>query len=256
MVYVILGMHKSGTTLTSQILHHSGINMGDGFDARITYDRGNRYERESTKTINIEFMRSVGYSESDWRKVLSGTLSKNNPFADVRLLTEKRRARMQEVVRTCNAKYTNWGFKDPRTCLVYPLWAAELPEHRIIAVFRSHYEQWQRHRPEVIWQRHREPYKVLKFIEKWCRYNACILNYLQDTRMDYLVMDYHRLMTTQTEFDRLQEFVGMKLEDRRIQSLYRNRPKSSVLVEIGTWLVDKQTGHHPKRILREFEALR
>lgn len=48
MIFVVLGMHKSGTTLVSQILHHSGIPMGDGFDENVTYDGGNKYEREST----------------------------------------------------------------------------------------------------------------------------------------------------------------------------------------------------------------
>mgnify|MGYP001063669191 CR=1 FL=1 len=31
-VFVVLGMHKSGTTLVSQILHRSGIEMGDADD--------------------------------------------------------------------------------------------------------------------------------------------------------------------------------------------------------------------------------
>ena len=28
MVFVLLGMHKSGTTMIAQTLHHSGIDMG------------------------------------------------------------------------------------------------------------------------------------------------------------------------------------------------------------------------------------
>jgi len=257
MIYVILGMHKSGTTLTSQILHHSGINMVDEIKAQeASYDRGDYYELDSAKAINMEIMRANGYQESNWRKVLLGTLSRDNSFSDASLLTKDQRTRMREILSNRDAKYAHWGFKDPRTCLVYPLWALELPEHKIIAIFRSHNEQWQRHRPQSIWQQYREPYKIVKFIEKWCRYNANVLAHLQKTQMDFLVLDYQRLMTTQAEFDRLQEFVGLELEDRRKKDLYRNRPKDSVLVKIATRLVYKQTGHHPEKIMQQFEALR
>jgi hypothetical protein len=52
MICVFLSMHKSGTTLVSEILHHSGINMGDDIDEHVSYDRGNKYEHESTLGLN------------------------------------------------------------------------------------------------------------------------------------------------------------------------------------------------------------
>ena len=57
MNYVVLGMHKSGTTLVSQMLHQSGINMGD-FDPLVSYDRGNQYERESALQLDMDIMRA------------------------------------------------------------------------------------------------------------------------------------------------------------------------------------------------------
>ena len=43
-IYVVLGMHKSGTTLISQILHHSGVNMGGAeIETSRSYDEGNKY---------------------------------------------------------------------------------------------------------------------------------------------------------------------------------------------------------------------
>ena len=40
MIYALLGMHKSGTSLLSRILHESSINMGD-FDESKGYDEVN-----------------------------------------------------------------------------------------------------------------------------------------------------------------------------------------------------------------------
>ena len=54
MIYIILGMHKSGTTLISQILHKSGINMGN-FNEDVSYDQGNKYERPASQKINREY---------------------------------------------------------------------------------------------------------------------------------------------------------------------------------------------------------
>lgn len=243
MIYVVLGMHKSGTTLISQILHHSGINMGDDIDTHVSYDQGNKYERDSTKMLNIEILSSYGMR----------SLHVTTPTT--LWMTENQRVRMREIIRSCDERYADWGFKDPRTCLVYPLWASELPEHKIIAIYRSPDELWRRYRPRSIRRRPGEPYRAWKFAKRWCEYNANILTYLQNTQMGFLVLDYRRLMTAKTEFDRVQEFVGGELEDRRRIDLYRNRPRESFLIKFAMWLVYKQTGCRPEEIINQLEAL-
>ena len=57
MLYVVLGMHKSGTTLLSQVLHHSGIDMGEIPDG-VSYDKGNKYEDQESFHINMELIRA------------------------------------------------------------------------------------------------------------------------------------------------------------------------------------------------------
>ena len=60
MVHVVLGMHKSGTTLVSQMLHQSGIAMVEEADAAAGYDDGNQWEREATKLVNHTLLGSAG----------------------------------------------------------------------------------------------------------------------------------------------------------------------------------------------------
>ena len=244
MIYVILGMHKSGTTLISQILHHSGINMVDDAKAHVSYEQGNQYERESTQAINQAMLSSEGAFSLD--------------IAPPKKLevTPTQRARMQEIIQNCNEKYTDWGFKDPSTCLVYPAWASVLPKYKIIAIYRSPSEVWQRYRSKSIRRSYRVPDAAWTFVRRWCDYNANILTCLQSTKMDFLVLNYQSLMTTQTEFDRLQEFVGIKLDDMRDMSLYHYQPRKLVLLDTAAWLVHKQTGHHPGEIIKQLEALR
>lgn len=243
MIYVILGMHKSGTTLVSQILHHSGINMGE-IDPNVHYDRGNKYERQSCLKLNLDILGTDTFHIIDLAA------------SDALQLTEEQRRRMREIIQSCNKLYADWGFKDPRTSLTYPLWASELPEHKIIAVYRLPAEIWPRFRHQNLYSQYRNPYRAWEFMQRWHEHNLKILNYLQQTKMDFLVMSYHELMASRTEFERLQEFVGVKLNDRREKGLYRHQAKKIMLLEIVDWLMDKQTGYTSKKIIEQFESLR
>ena len=124
MIFVVLGMHKSGTTLVSQILHHSGVNMGD-FQENISYDEGNKYERESTLEVDMEILGAGDYRVLDLRS--SRRLR----------LDEGIYHKMREIIAGCGSRYEDWGFKDPRALLLYDLWAEELPDHRVVAIFRD-----------------------------------------------------------------------------------------------------------------------
>ena len=244
MIYVILGMHKSGTTLVSQILHHSGINMGENIDDEVSYDRGNKYEREATFSLNLEILglksdRFIHYAAPD-------TLS----------ITEIQRVRMREIIRNCNEAYPHWGFKDPRTALTYPLWVSELPEHKLIVVYRSPGELWPRFCYKPVHHIYKNPYVAWRLVKRWCEHNSNILNYLQNTTMNFLALNYRKLLTMDTEFDRLQEFVGIELCDQRRQDLYRSRSDNYLLLDIATRIVEQQTGCNSEKIIEQFESLR
>jgi hypothetical protein len=243
MIFVILGMHKSGTTLVAQILHHSGINMGEDFDSQVSYDEGNKYERETAVALNLNILGVSNF------KIIDVPTPKQLD------LTPQQRLRMREIVQNCNETYTHWGFKDPRTTLVYPLWRSELPEHKIIAIYRT---------PEEIWPRFRyrgkryfmNPYRAWLFMSRWYEHNALILSYLRQTSMNFLLLNYQDLINTDTEFKEIENFVGFKLEDRRNKKLYRNRQTESYfLLKMAGWLVEKQRGCHPNEIQQQLQAL-
>jgi len=244
LIYVVLGMHKSGTTLVSQILHHSGINMGDHFDERLSYDQGNKYERQETLTLNMEILGAATFNIIDL------------PAPEHLHLTADQRTRMRAIIKRCNQRYAHWGFKDPRTTLVYPLWASELPAHKIIVVYRAPAEIWPRFRYNGVKYFYTNPMRAVKFMRRWCEHNVRLLSYLQEGAADFLVLDYRALMTTDAEFRRLEAFIGQPLQDRRRTDLYRNRIRQAPLLKLAAWWVHRQTGHHPDDIIRQLESLR
>jgi len=247
LIYVVLGMHKSGTTLVSQILHRSGINMGDNIDTGASYDQWGpeqKHERASTLLLNREIL-GLGDDGRFMHLEAPDTLQ----------VTENQRARMQEIIQECNTAYADWGFKDPRTALTYPMWASQLPEHKIITIYRSPGEIWPRFRGGRL-NLYGNLSRACRLLKRWCEHNSRILTYLQNTKSDFLVLSYQELMTTNAEFNRLQEFVGRRLSDQRKESLYRSRREAYPLIAIATWLVRRQTGCTPRKIIEQLEALR
>ena len=241
MIYVILGMHKSGTTLISQILHHSGISMVDETDKELGYDKGNKYERTSTKEINHQLLGS------------EGEFSLKVTSANALVASPDQRRKMQELTTSFNAKHADWGFKDPRTCVTYPLWSSVLPEHRLIVVYRSPREVWEHYRRSSTKNRFSI---TLNPLSAWCDYNGLILHYLRQTTMRFVVLNYEQFMTSQAEFDRLQNFIARPINDQREKKLYRSKPAHSPIGE-ALWLLNRvQTGDAAIRINKQLEAYR
>lgn len=211
MIDVVLGMHKSGTTLVAETLHHAGIDMMDAVDAAQGYDDGNKWERESTKEINHAMLGSAGTH--------SLQVSARRGLA----VSAETIDRMRRLVGDLSARHAAWGFKDPRTCLTYEAWSGVLPEHRLIVVYRLPEEGWAHY-----WSAAGGPARKLgvlrRFLGAWCEYNAAILAILERATAPAVVLHYTRLMHGDEEFRRLERFVGRRLADRRIPAMNRSRP--------------------------------
>lgn len=245
MIYVVLGMHKSGTTLISQILHYSGISMVDGPATGISYDEGNKYERQDVLSLNLDLLGAVDH------EILA--LARPVPLS----LSGQQRQAMRKIIAACETSYANWGFKEPRTTLTYPLWQAELPPHRIIAVYRCPDEIWPRFRWRGLRRRYVNPYRAWQFASRWIEHNQALVEYLRNTAMDYILIDYRRLMSTDDEFQRLERFIGQQLRDMRRKSLYREKmPKSDLLLAIASAIVGVTAGKTMRQIWTDLDKLR
>jgi hypothetical protein len=236
-------MHKSGTTLVSQMLHHSGINMGE-FDPSITYDKGNQYEREDALQLDLAILGAKDDRVLDL--AAPGQLS----------MTTDQRSRMQRIIADCQSDHADWGFKDPRASLLYPLWAEELPEHKIIVVYRHASQVW----GHFIWAGKRYYHtnfnRAYSYLRRWQEHNRSILGYLASTRMDHVVLEYGQLMSSAHEFNRLQQFVGGGLTDLRNPKLFRNRSDMDVFLQGADWLLKKKYGYSVDDTMKCLEAYR
>jgi hypothetical protein len=245
MIYVVLGMHKSGTTLISETLHESGINMGEFSDIQqgIGYDEGHKYERRETQQINRQILDGVLKAPFDlfWFRSRRGELDAagyviNDDAAalvDVRelerrLSSQPHQRQIDDLVARLQGHYSDWGFKDPRTCLTYPLWASSLPEHRLVLVYR-HFDPLL-HRMLNL-RRHKIPLincaRTYAILQGWLVSNLYLVQYAKHGSVPFILLNYERFMSQPEGLERLRAFTGKDLADRRKKTMYRRQAGAS-----------------------------
>jgi len=236
-------MHKSGTTLVSQVLHHSNISMGE-FDENVSYDGGNKYERESALQLDMDILGVDDYEVLELARPKSPRM------------TVDQRQRMRDIIERNEGNHADWGFKDPRACLLFELWEEELPDHRIIAVFRDPAQVWPRFKWRGKRKYHTNFNRAYSYLARWHEHNQGILDCLRATEKDYIVLSYNELMSGDDEFEVLNRFCGGKLVDRRKTKLFRSRSRMDIFLKFADWLLQRTRGLSIENTMRDLEALR
>lgn len=214
MVYVVLGMHKSGTTLVSEILHRSGIPMVE-LESDADYAAGNKWERASTLAFDKDLLAAHDVDSLSLAPPPAAALSGAHPLEDARRLVARIDAECAAPDRTPG----EWGFKDPRACLTWPLWRRVLPAPRIIGVYRQpgavvrHYRRHaaRLHRTGPLW-RLRVEWLAL---QRWCEYNERVLAAIEGSEGSSILLSYERLMNGDAELEQLRLFLDRALVDPR-----------------------------------------
>ena len=203
-IVLVLGMHKSGTSLISEILHRSGIEMVEQ-DSDLHYDDGFHHERHSTGEINKDLLGARAVHSLDVTQSL-------RPGGVDPALRKDAKAFIEAMVH----RGRDWGFKDPRSCLTYAFWKELLPPHKLVCVFRDAAEVQQHYAKKNFGP----PRRVL---DAWVSYNrAMVQAYLATSPGDRIMIDYTSFMGNDQGLAELSRFLGRPLADRRQSSLRRN----------------------------------
>lgn len=214
MTYVVLGMHKSGTTLVAEILHRSGIPMVETA-SESDYYAGNKWERESTLAFDKQVLAGQDV-DSLW-------LTPPDPAS---LLSDAHLMRAREIVARADAG-GEWGFKDPRACLTWPIWQRVLQSPKLVGVYRHHGAVVQHFGKHAARAHRRGPLRRLRMewlaLRRWCEYNERVLAAIERADGPSILLSYERLMEGNVELDRLRRFVGRELADPRNPELARDR---------------------------------
>ena len=121
---VITGMHRSGTSLTSSLLQHAGVNIGEKLLPATSANPRGFFE-------DVDFYE---YHESLLHQRGQTYLRIDNNFTFQPTDSETERAR-QLIAERSHRPF--WGWKDPRTSLFLDFWHQLLPDGRFLFVYRN-----------------------------------------------------------------------------------------------------------------------
>jgi len=112
MVVVVLGMHRSGTSLVANVLHHLGVHMGDQLLGANRFNPYGHWEDLDFLDLNVEILKAA---DGDWA----------HPPSEVRIRSvgDWFRPEIYQLLAWKQAqKRARWGWKDPRTALTAELY--------------------------------------------------------------------------------------------------------------------------------------
>jgi hypothetical protein len=130
-IIVVLGMHRSGTSVTTNLLNAFGVPLSDDLMPATEHNQKGYFESKEISAIHDQILAVMGM---DWK-----TTSVDVPFpsnwwlsAPVQPLKEKLKAIARNELTENNGL---WGFKDPRTARLLPVWLQIIDELELDAKF-------------------------------------------------------------------------------------------------------------------------
>jgi hypothetical protein len=128
MIVCVTGMHRSGTSLVASWLSHCGLSMlnGSAPTPAVGNPRGDFEDKDLVK-LHATALSRLDPGSKGWKTCARAFLG----FA------ESEREQAVRLVRERNAKYSDWGWKDPRTIHFLPAWRDIVPDLKVVVVWRS-----------------------------------------------------------------------------------------------------------------------
>lgn len=119
---VVLGMHRSGTSLLIGLLESFGYSLGQVSSKTSLLKPTATKENIVFRNINNQIL---SFNNSSWDKPPNKQLQTNAKID-------------QDMKHFClNLKSMKWGIKDPRMLLTYTTWQSRLPSHNLVGTIRN-----------------------------------------------------------------------------------------------------------------------
>jgi hypothetical protein len=208
-ILVIVGMHRSGTSLITQWLHRCGLHAGEHFLGPGVGNKDGHFE----DTDFLKFHEHV-LKLNDLPK--TGLTEK--PVLNISMDAKEK---LQNIILAKSKLNTQWGWKDPRTSLFLPLYRELIPGAGYLIIVRDYqasvnslikrkYQQAERRHltkgwfKKFLWkiipgtERREKMYRQYTeaYLKVWIAYNEKILEHLRLLpAIDYTVTDYEMLKT-------------------------------------------------------------
>ena len=160
-VFIVTGMHRSGTSLTASLFQKVGVDIGNKLVGPADGNVKGHFENVDFVEFHKSVLRSHGIDELGC--TFDNTIPVATEFVDI--------AKSAIAANQKTDKY--WGWKDPRTALFWDFWLNLLPQANFICVYRSPWEvvdSLYRRGTDVSLLKHPE-----MAVKMWMHYNQKVL---------------------------------------------------------------------------------
>ena len=230
----VLGMHRSGTSLLSRLVHEFGFFVGDDDELMPAQPCNVEgfWERVDVSELNERILTAL---EGSWDcppslpKLAAGLVGggEGKSFAP---LVEAARGIVERLDRE-----GSWSVKDPRLSLTWPFWRALVDRPRVLVAIRDPFEV-----AASLVARH--GCSEALGLSLWLSYNEAILRFT--TPEERFVVDYHALMAQPER------------EARRIAQALGQEPSDSALVMAARVVSDGLRTHRSQSTAARLRAPR
>lgn len=205
--FIIIGMHRSGTTLLAETLNRSGICMG--------IFRDHNGEAMHFLSLNQQMLWAEGASWLDPKEpsqINRKTLPENIIYAEHIKSTSSNPLRLRLIHNK------PWGWKDPRNTFTLKHWLNEFPAAKVINVVRDGraVAMSLQARNRVVGEVHNEKLDDLKFnFELWEKYVEIGLSHQNNLGQQCITIKYESLITRDKEtLNKLNAFTKVNVADK------------------------------------------
>jgi hypothetical protein len=202
---IIIGMHRSGTSLTTSILQKAGLNIGSELLGAGEGNIKGHFENCDFFNFHRKVFHSYSMNTDGWE------LKRMNN------LNEPLEAEASEIIE--KNKVGAWGWKDPRTTLFLRFWEKKLPEANYLFIYRNPWEVvdslYRRNSDPVIIK---EPWEAFK---AWNFYNREIIEMYKRHRKNSLLIQIDDIISDVPAFiQKINEQLGFSLCAKKASSIF------------------------------------
>ena len=207
---LVVGMHRSGTSLLSRALTVFGFDHGDQLLINSDNAKGH-WEDLDIIALNDQLLAAV---ERQWWSLAPIAAPQLQQLCEGPLFT-----RAQQLIQQRRQQHRGYGFKDPRTSVLLPFWNEVLRSLGLTPLLL------------ICW---RNPVAVARSLQArnglqpthghylWLTYNLALLAFACQTPIAHVVVNYQQLLNhSETELQRIARHLGLML-DAGEAALYRD----------------------------------
>ncbi|MDB5137271.1 MAG: hypothetical protein JWP37_3874 [Mucilaginibacter sp.] len=264
---IVVGMHRSGTSLITNWLNHCGLQVGECL-------LGDNHGNIEGHFEDLEFLRM--HEEI----LVSNNLPSSGLIEDKEInISIYQQEKIKTIIRIKNKLYKQWGWKEPRTCLFLNTYRELLPNSKYLIIVRDYqsvinsllkrdfFEVEKKYMSRVFFQRlmwssFKRNWKKGKFyrnnaehyLKVWIAYNENILDMLKELPdEDYIVINYSLLEKSDEQiFSFLTKAWGFALRYFSFNEVYKENLMSAP-IDLNPFIKDQDLLSKAKSVETDFK---